>query len=150
MNVTTHWAVRAALRSVLGIAFRLTKLPADPRKAVAKINELWTLPDPLHRRLEETEADEPTPALEEGEKRTNLEGRELVGWKAMTPVREMNPKQTAMCVRFQGSHHSLRIRTDPDDEKVSPTCTTNMDLQQGHPDRMILTPDSCFFDVVAL
>eukprot|EP00913_Durusdinium_trenchii_P007444 g6998.t1 len=47
-------------------------------KAVAKINELWTLPDPLHRRLETETDEEPTPALEESlkiirESRKNLD-----------------------------------------------------------------------------
>ena len=36
------------------------------RKAVAKINELYTLPDPLHRRLEAEEQEEQMPLEEPG------------------------------------------------------------------------------------
>ena len=39
-------------------------LPFFLRKAVAKINSLYTLPDPLHRRLDEEESEE-VPTLQE-------------------------------------------------------------------------------------
>lgn len=53
--------------------------PPDPRKAVAKINELWTLPDPLHRRLETETDEEPTPALEAREMGGRWGGRDMGG-----------------------------------------------------------------------
>ncbi|CAK9032926.1 unnamed protein product [Durusdinium trenchii] len=75
--ITTGASAIAAYSGALHAACRYNGLLKQP-KAVAKINELWTLPDPLHRRLEETEADEPTPALEESlktirETRKNLD-----------------------------------------------------------------------------
>ncbi|CAK9081231.1 unnamed protein product [Durusdinium trenchii] len=76
--ITTGASAIAAYSGALHAACRYNGLLKQPTKAVAKINELWTLPDPLHRRLEETEADEPTPALEESlktirETRKNLD-----------------------------------------------------------------------------
>ncbi|CAK9053223.1 unnamed protein product [Durusdinium trenchii] len=67
--ITTGGAAIAAYGGAVHAACRYNHLLKTP-KAVAKINELYTLPDPLHRRLEAEEQEEQMP-LEESLKIMN-------------------------------------------------------------------------------